>query len=135
MPERRQVGHGLVLPYRYGQQGRSPSPVSFLQQQIHGRRYIDGGICSATNADLAKGYDRLLILVAENRNNVATVSNPLLHRVTLDKEVAGPKQAGGQVLVITADEASVAARGPNPLDASRCGVLAKADRAQGTRAG
>jgi len=29
---------------------------------IAGRRYMDGGIRSATNADLARGYDRILIL-------------------------------------------------------------------------
>src|SRR6266699_1191650 len=29
---------------------------------IAGRRYMDGGVRSATNADLARGYDRVLIL-------------------------------------------------------------------------
>jgi NTE family protein len=29
---------------------------------IAGRRYMDGGMRSTTNADLAKGYDRVLIL-------------------------------------------------------------------------
>ena len=30
---------------------------------INGRRYIDGGVGSATHADLAAGYDRILVIV------------------------------------------------------------------------
>jgi NTE family protein len=29
---------------------------------ISGRRWIDGGVCSVTNADLAAGYERVVVL-------------------------------------------------------------------------
>jgi NTE family protein len=51
--------------------------------------------------------------------------------MAFEDELADLEQAGAQVLVITPDEASAAARGPNPLDASRREISAKAGRAQG----
>lgn len=54
-----------------------------------------------------------------------------IHRVTFDDELAILKQAGAHVLVLTPDEASAAASGPNLLDASRRALSAKAGRVQG----
>ena len=51
--------------------------------------------------------------------------------MTFEDELAPLQQAGVQVLVITSDEASAAARGSNPLDGSRRDISAKTGHAQG----
>ena len=40
----------------------APSTGLFAPITINGRRYIDGGMRSGTNADLARGHDRVLIV-------------------------------------------------------------------------
>ena len=88
------------------------------------RRYMDGGVRSATNADLAKGSDRILILnpLGANANyfGVGTAS-----------ESAALKREGSQVLVIEPDTASATAIGPNPLDPATREPSALAGRTQG----
>jgi NTE family protein len=92
---------------------------------IDGGRYIDGGTRSATNADLAAGYQRVLIL--------APMADP-----ALDEQVAGLTQGAGdgpvQVQVLTPDEESVAAIGINPLEPGVRAPAARAGYAQGQRA-
>ncbi len=86
-------------------------------------RYIDGGTRSAVNADLAAGYQRVLIL--------APMADP-----SLDEQVAG-LVAGGEgvrVQVITPDDESIAAFGLNPLDPAVRAPAARAGYAQGQRA-
>ena len=51
--------------------------------------------------------------------------------VIFEDERAELEQSGSQVLVITPDETSVVARGPNPLDSSRRAVSAQAGRRRG----
>ena len=86
-------------------------------------RYIDGGTRSAVNADLAAGYQRVLIL--------APMADP-----SLEEQAAG--LAGGaeavQVQVLVPDEASVAAMGINPLDPAVRAPVARAGYAQGQAA-
>ena len=91
---------------------------------IAGHRYMDGGVRSATNADLAHGYDRILIL-----NPLGVNANFL--GAGLDAEVAALEREGSQVLVIAADAASTTAIGLNPLDPETRQPSALAGRAQG----
>ncbi|MFC5186084.1 patatin-like phospholipase family protein [Actinomadura harenae] len=84
-------------------------------------RYIDGGIRSMVNADLAAGFERVLV--------VAPLVDP-----TLDAQVAGLRDAGAVVDVILADEASVAAFGTDPLSPETRGPSAEAGKAQGLAA-
>ncbi len=98
---------------------------------IGSQRYIDGGVRSGTNADLAQGAQRVLILRAETLDVSAIEGIPPTPHLTFEEELAALEQAGSRVLVITPDEASTAARGPNPLDSSRREGSAKAGRAQG----
>jgi NTE family protein len=91
---------------------------------IAGHRYMDGGVRSATNADLAHGYERILIL-----NPLGANANLL--GAGFDTEVAALEQAGSQVLVIAADAASTTAIGLNPLDPATRQPSALAGRAQG----
>ncbi|HEY0753476.1 MAG TPA: patatin-like phospholipase family protein [Ktedonobacteraceae bacterium] len=98
---------------------------------IQGRRYMDGGVRSGTNADIAQGYKRVLILRAEIYNSSAPENQQNIPYVAFEDELAELLQADVQVLVITPDEASSTARGANHLDASRREVSARAGRAQG----
>lgn len=91
---------------------------------IAGRRYMDGGMRSATNADLARGYDRILILNPLGAN--ANYLGP-----GIDSEAAALEREGSQVLVIAPDVASTTAIGLNPLDPATRQPSALAGRTQG----
>lgn len=91
---------------------------------IAGHRYMDGGVRSATNADLAHGSDRILIL-----NPLGANANFL--GAGLDSEVAALEREGSQVLVIAANAASTTAIGLNPLDPATRQPSALAGRLQG----
>ena len=98
---------------------------------IGDHRYVDGGVRSGTSADIARGYQRVLILRAETLDASALDPQHTTPFETFEDELATLERAGSQVLVITPDEASAAARGPNPLDASRRSGSALAGREQG----
>lgn len=91
---------------------------------IAGRRYMDGGMRSATNADLARGYERILILNPMGANANTFGTGPAEEAAALERE-------GSQVLVIAPDAASAAASGLNPLDPATREPSALAGRAQG----
>jgi NTE family protein len=100
-------------------------PGVFPPITIHGRRYIDGGMRSATNFDLGKGYERVLL--------VAVLSNMGLDfmRARIDGEVAALKASGAKVELITPDANCREAFGNNLMDASRRGDVALAGVGQG----
>ncbi len=83
---------------------------------------MDGGMRSTTNADLAKGYDHVLIL------------NPLGANedwMSIIEEAEALEREGSRVLVIEPDAASVTAIGLNPMDLATRQPSALAGRAQG----
>ena len=92
---------------------------------IDGRRYVDGGARSLANADLAAGHDRVLVVVP------MALEGP--YREQLDAELAILAETG-KTRVIAADDASLAAIGPNPLDPSRRAAAYRAGSAQGEAA-
>ncbi|WP_395484189.1 patatin-like phospholipase family protein [Streptomyces sp. KHY 26] len=92
---------------------------------IADRRYVDGGIRSVANADLASGADRVLVLVP-----LGPVE-PFPSDHALDDTVSALRAEGAEVLLIAPDEASTAAIGPNPLDPATRRPAAEAGRAQG----
>ena len=92
---------------------------------IGGRRYIDGGVRSADNADLAAGYTRITIISPLGYDSPLPTPMPL-------RAVTGQLRDGGShVSVIVPDQASLAAIGANPLDPSTRGPAAQAGLAQG----
>ncbi|ROQ40772.1 NTE family protein [Frondihabitans sp. PhB188] len=99
-------------------------PLVFPPVEIGGHPYVDGGACSATNADVADGFDRVLVLSCGTEDP----ANPLGPQ--LDEAVAGLRAAGADVMVITADEASLKAFGGNSLDDSSRIPSALAGRTQ-----
>jgi NTE family protein len=87
---------------------------------IGGRRYIDGGVFSICNADLAAGYQAVLVLA------------PMV-----DPELEGQLDqvnATGRTMVLSPDDDARAAFGLNPLDPSVRGPAARAGQAQGAAA-
>ncbi|HLZ73919.1 patatin-like phospholipase family protein [Phenylobacterium sp.] len=96
---------------------------------LNGRRYIDGGMRSSTNADMAAGH-RLVIVVAVR---LGAAGGALGERIQarFDEEVETLKDGGATVVTITPDEDAVAAFGPNLMDFRRRPDAARAGLAQG----
>ena len=89
---------------------------------IGGFRYIDGGVRSRTNADLAAGSDRVLILAPY----LASLPSPWNN---LKEEVT--QLAPGKVHIIYADQQSITVFGNNPLSPAARGPAAREGRTIG----
>lgn len=89
---------------------------------IDGRRWIDGGMRSATNADLASGCSRIVI-VAPTTFGGRGVRGAA-------GQAAELRAAGAQVVLITPDAAARRAIGRNVLDPARRAASARAGLAQ-----
>jgi NTE family protein len=78
-------------------------PATWPPVTIGDRRYVDGGVRSGTNADLARHADRVVVLqVGDARPDDAAAVGPLEDRPGL--------------LVLRPDDAFAEARGDDPLD-------------------
>jgi NTE family protein len=93
---------------------------------IGDRRFMDGGLRTATNADLAAGHDRVLV-VAPMAGMAGSPLGP-----SLDEELATLRRDGEAHLVL-ADDTALAAFGTNPLDPATRAPSARAGRAQAER--
>lgn len=89
---------------------------------INGRRYIDGGIRSAANADLAAGCDRIVIIAP-----LASGFGPLASPANQARALSA---SGALVTVIKPDKAALRAIGRNVLDPARRPAAALAGYAQ-----
>ncbi len=89
---------------------------------IGDRRFVDGGVRSVANADLAAGYERVVI--------VAPVAQGVGHMTNPRRQAAGLAAAGARVVLVQPDRAAVHAIGHNVLDLSRRAAAATAGRAQ-----
>jgi NTE family protein len=108
---------------------RCSVPLVFPPVEIEGVHYIDGGARSATNADVAEGYDRVLVLSCGDEDPRSPMGPQLGEAVAALED--GDGGAPSAVLVVTADDASRAAFGGNSLDDSSRVPSALAGRAQG----
>jgi NTE family protein len=86
---------------------------------IDGRRYVDGGMRSAANADLAAGYDRLVVL--------APIPRGFGPMTSVDAQVTGMV---ARVAVVAPDHDSKVAIGRNVLDPAARAPSAEAGRRQ-----
>ena len=86
---------------------------------IGGRRYVDGGMRSTANADLARGCDRLVVL--------APIPRGFGPMPSVDAQVAGMVS---RVAVVSPDRGSRTAIGRNVLDPAARAPAATAGRAQ-----
>ena len=98
---------------------------------INGRRYIDGGVRSATNADLARGYDVVLLVSVTMPGISALPAVAEAMQRQLDGEVAALREGGSRAEVIVPDEASTQSFGMNLMDFERWKPVAEAGARQG----
>lgn len=99
---------------------------------IGGRRYMDGGMRSGTNADLASGHDRVLVLsvtLGVSRGEGPQAEMAELTRKRLEGEISGLREGGSQVELVSPDEGSAEAFGINFMDFTRrAGAAAEGQR-------
>jgi NTE family protein len=89
---------------------------------IDGRRYVDGGVRTSANVDLAEGHSVVLVL--------APVEDFTAPEPAIAKRLAKLEKKA-TVFTVKPGEASVAAIGSNPLDPATAGPAARAGREQG----
>jgi NTE family protein len=102
-------------------------PGVYPPVSLKGRRYIDGGMRSPTNADLATGFDKVVVVALRLGDGGP---NDRM-RALLDQEVSVLTDGGAKVLILTPDDASQAAFGPNLMDFRRRPDAVRAGLAQG----
>lgn len=90
---------------------------------INGRRWMDGGMRSSANADLAAGYERVVVIAPIRQGFRDTVPSAAAQCAALCRN-------GCAAIVITPDRAAVAAIGRNLLDPARAPDAARAGYAQ-----
>jgi len=118
-------GDGVPLPRAVAASCSVPlvwSPVT-----IDGEPYIDGGLRSATNADVAAGYERVLVVACGPEG-----PSPL--GPWLDVAVESLRAGGSSVETIVADSAAQQAFGGNSLSLSTQAPSATEGRRQGEAA-
>lgn len=103
---------------------------------INGIRYINGGVRSAENADLAAGYANVVVLSPFGGRTGALPEGQFegLRRfpgMDLTSQVEGLRKQGSHVEVITPDTVSQAAMGTNQMDPATRIPAARAGFAQG----
>jgi NTE family protein len=106
---------------------------------INGRRYIDGGVRSADNADLASGYANVVVLsplggrgqAPPEADQFEGLRRPPEWGTDLASQVEALRKQGSRVEVITPDAGSRAAMGTNQMDPATRIPAARAGFAQG----
>jgi|SRR5579859_218307 len=86
------------------------------------RRFMDGGMRTVANADLAHGYEQVVI--------VAPVAVGLGFMASPGRQAAALTAAGARVVLVRPDRAARHAIGRDVLDVSRRAAAARAGRAQ-----
>lgn len=99
-------------------------PLVWPPMTINGQRYIDGGVRSTVNADLAKGCERVVVIAP------TTAAFRRAYRVDAQVASLGP---GVRSVIVSPDAASRAAIGANVLDPARRAQSAQAGRTQAAR--
>jgi NTE family protein len=110
-------------------------PGIFPPITVNGRRYIDGGMRSGTNADLAAGHDKVLLISLMRGARSANTTIPGMERFAARAaaEEATIAEAGGTLLTVGPDEEAAAVIGVNLMDGSLGPAAAAAGVAQGER--
>lgn len=94
--------------------------------EVAGRHYIDGGLRSATNADLLTGVDVVLVLCF---HLPGAPGERVLARASAQADVL--RHQGTRVLLVTPDEPSLTVIGSRAMDVSRRPLAARAGLRQG----
>lgn len=102
-------------------------PLVWPPVTIGDKRYMDGGMRSGTNADLARGYSKVLVLAPI----IEPAEMPPVFGSNLRVEKQLLESEGSQVLVVNPDKAALDAIGPNALDPARRAPAARSGYEQG----
>jgi len=93
-------------------------PGIFPPVTIKGRRYMDGGMRSATNADMVKDHDLVFVFALSLASAAATPMTEAFRR-RLEGELDVLRSTGSRVELVVPDPASLEAFGPNMMDYRR----------------
>lgn len=96
-------------------------PLVWPPVEVAGRRLVDGGARSSTNADVVVGSDRVVVL--------APLTKSLSRRHAISAQLA--RTGAASTAVVSPDAAALAAIGRNVLDPAQRGAAAEAGYAQG----
>lgn len=96
---------------------------------LQGRRYIDGGMRSSLNADMAKGHELVVLVQVRGGDTAGPAAEAMAKQ--LDGEIAVLTSAGAQVVLISPDAGSAAAMGVNLMNFGRRPDAARAGLEQG----
>ena len=99
-------------------------PLTWPPVELDGRPYVDGGLWSGENADLAAGARRVVVLAPSLGASLAAGGG-------LDEQVAALRHDGAAVTVLRPDDAARAAIGDDPLDPDARAPAALAGERQG----
>ncbi|GAA2499969.1 patatin-like phospholipase family protein [Winogradskya humida] len=94
-------------------------PLVWPPMTVDGRRYVDGGVRSVANVDLADGYERVVVIAP----STAAVKRK-------DKPGHQAKALHKDSVVISPTDAALTAIGRNPLNPDRRALAAEAGRVQ-----
>lgn len=100
-------------------------PGIFPPVSINGGKYMDGGMRSGTNADLAKGYEIVVVI------SVSSGALPEVFRRPLERELQLLRDSGSRVELLQPDAGSLESFGPNLMDYRRRPAAAVAGILQG----
>jgi NTE family protein len=110
----------------------SAIPAYFQPVIIDGRRYVDGGVHSMVNLDLAAGLDLDLVIVSAPMSDGSSPpsigADTLLRqmmRLRLRTEVAALRRRGVSVATVEPGRRVIMAMGINPMDARRRGPVSR----------
>lgn len=106
-------------------------PGIFPPVTINGRRYMDGGMRSVNNADMAEGYG--VVFVIAPAGAMAVPGMEALRR-RMEEELETVRARGSRLELVGPDAASMAAFGVNLMDYTRRPAAAKAGYEQGKAA-
>jgi NTE family protein len=104
-------------------------PGVFPPITINGRRYVDGGVRSATNADLAAGSERVLIFSLMNPEKMIGPAAPFADGYR--RELATLEASGAAVEAVYPDDEAAAVMGLNVMDPSLVPPAIEAGQRQG----
>jgi NTE family protein len=104
-------------------------PGIFPPITINGRRYMDGGTRSATNADLAKGYDTAVVVAVSGMAGDPEMAAQF--RIQLENELVALRESGTKVELIVPDASSIDTFGANLMDPRNSAEAAEAGLRQG----
>jgi NTE family protein len=103
-------------------------PGFFAPVTIDGHRYMDGGVRSATNADLARGCKTAIVLAPTVGPSDALAKVSVKR---LDEELGILRTSGCKVALIVPDAATLSAVGGTLGNSDRAGLALEAGRKQG----